>query len=416
MLIKRRYFKTVLISLTLFMLCFLNLSGAALSKNIKVFENQKIINLTNQRLTNYIWEKGDNVAKDGKIEYCQGCDDGNHPAEFVIDGNRNTFATMNTEKGLAHQDSYIIINLTKKYVLHSMWFRASHQANSMEGKIEISISTDNKSWIKVWEHKLGSNSLLTPYEWDISSCLGDVAMYVRIYGFYTGGDFPSNLYRAYELEVYNVVDKSEPDTTITAGPRDGDVLTGKTVTFTFEWEGNDDITPAEELLYSYRLRSEGRNAPWSEWTSSTKKTYKDLHPTNGKLIFEVKAKDLSGNEDSTPAKREFFVYDEEPKITVNIDRPKNYLYIFDREIIPTVKPIVVGSITIECTALSDVSEIKKVEFYVNNELKYVDYYDETNGFSWKWVEQAFGTYRLKVVAYDKLGRTAEEQLEITKYF
>ena len=91
-----------------------------------------------------------------------------------------------------------------------------------------------------------------------------------------------------------------PETTITAGP------TG-TIDYndvSFAWTGLDDVTPTAQLEYSYTL--EGYGTSWSAWTSSTSKSYTDL--SNGDYIFKVKAKDLDGNIDPTPAERSFTVW------------------------------------------------------------------------------------------------------------
>ena len=91
-----------------------------------------------------------------------------------------------------------------------------------------------------------------------------------------------------------------PETMITAGP------TG-TIDYndvSFAWTGLDDVTPTAQLEYSYIL--EGYDTSWSAWTSATSKSYTDL--PNGEYIFKVKAKDLDGNIDPTPAERSFTVW------------------------------------------------------------------------------------------------------------
>lgn len=90
---------------------------------------------------------------------------------------------------------------------------------------------------------------------------------------------------------------SPPETTITGGPS-GVINEDKT---TFIWTGSDDITPAEDLLYSYRLN----NQVWSEWSSKTSWTAIGL--VNGDHTFYVRAKNGAGNVDPSPASREFTV-------------------------------------------------------------------------------------------------------------
>ncbi|MEM2583154.1 MAG: C1 family peptidase [Candidatus Thermoplasmatota archaeon] len=66
---------------------------------------------------------------------------------------------------------------------------------------------------------------------------------------------------------------------------------------TFNWTGTDGNTPTEYLVYSYIL--EGYDLNWSEWTSSTSKTYYNL--PDGNYTFKVRAKDKAGIPDYTPA-------------------------------------------------------------------------------------------------------------------
>ncbi|MEM2388271.1 MAG: Ig-like domain-containing protein, partial [Candidatus Thermoplasmatota archaeon] len=98
--------------------------------------------------------------------------------------------------------------------------------------------------------------------------------------------------------------------------------------------------------------------------------------------------------------------------TITTEKPRNALYIFDREIIPTIKPIVIGKLTIEVSIRSDVS-IAKVEFYVDGALKFID---TTEPYSWTWKEFAIGMHEIKVIAYDAFGRTAEATATVFKIF
>jgi len=69
--------------------------------------------------------------------------------------------------------------------------------------------------------------------------------------------------------------------------------TNQTLSVEFQWEGSDDKTLPENLLYSYKLD----DGAWSDW----KKTNKFLTPNlkEGDHIFSLKAKDEAGNESQT---------------------------------------------------------------------------------------------------------------------
>ena len=96
-----------------------------------------------------------------------------------------------------------------------------------------------------------------------------------------------------------VADATAPDTTITAGPT-GTITTSSA---SMSWTGADDVTPATNLVYAYRL--EPLEADFSAFGSSITTSYASL--PNGSYTFHVKARDLAGNEDATPATRGFVV-------------------------------------------------------------------------------------------------------------
>jgi len=93
------------------------------------------------------------------------------------------------------------------------------------------------------------------------------------------------------------VDLTAPDTQITSGPL-GEI--GET-TATFTFVGTDNLTPAGSLLFSWRLNG----GAWSAFSSNTTVTFTGLSEESH--TFEVRARDLAGNEDTIPAFREFSV-------------------------------------------------------------------------------------------------------------
>ena len=85
----------------------------------------------------------------------------------------------------------------------------------------------------------------------------------------------------------------------------------------------------------------------------------------------------------------------------NITRPENALYFRDKSVISSPLPIIIGPITIEVDAIGIDGFVEKVEFYVDNALRYTD---TVMPFSWRWNEKAFGFKVIKVVAYDNEGK------------
>ncbi|MCX8095493.1 MAG: stalk domain-containing protein [Caldisericia bacterium] len=66
--------------------------------------------------------------------------------------------------------------------------------------------------------------------------------------------------------------------------------TNQTLSIEFQWEGSDDKTLPENLIYSYKLD----DSPWSDWKKITKFLTPNLK--EGDHTFSVKAKDEANNE------------------------------------------------------------------------------------------------------------------------
>jgi hypothetical protein len=94
-----------------------------------------------------------------------------------------------------------------------------------------------------------------------------------------------------------IVDNTPPETAITGGPS-GEVAT-TSVTFTFE--GSDNLTAAPSLQFAWRLDG----GAWSAFGGATTAQLGGL--SEAEHTFEVKARDLAGNEDPSPAARTFTV-------------------------------------------------------------------------------------------------------------
>jgi hypothetical protein len=88
--------------------------------------------------------------------------------------------------------------------------------------------------------------------------------------------------------------------------------------------------------------------------------------------------------------------------SIFIQKPRNHLYINDREIIPLQKTVVIGKITVEMETIN----IDSIEIYVDGVLKYKG--DETQ---WLFDEKAFGTHEIKAVGYHD-SETCEDSVEV----
>jgi hypothetical protein len=104
-------------------------------------------------------------------------------------------------------------------------------------------------------------------------------------------------------------DTTDPETQITGGP--SGTITTNSATFTYT--GSDNITPTASLVYATYLQ--GYDSGWSSFSSATSKSYSNL--PNGSYTFQVKARDLAGLEDLTPATRAFTVNYTPPNLPPN---------------------------------------------------------------------------------------------------
>jgi len=95
---------------------------------------------------------------------------------------------------------------------------------------------------------------------------------------------------------------------------------------------------------------------------------------------------------------------------VEITKPREKrLYVMDKEIMPLpAGTLVVGKITVETSTYPE-EEVEKVEFYVDDTLKYTDV-DEP--YDWLWNEFAIGKYDIEVIAYDGQGNKSEDEINV----
>jgi len=107
--------------------------------------------------------------------------------------------------------------------------------------------------------------------------------------------------------------------------------------------------------------------------------------------------------------------DDQPPV-VEIKKPEKTLYIGNREIIPLpFKPWIIGGIDIDVDASDDQSDIERVEFYIDDELKETD---TTEPYSWTWDERTLLRFRhtIKVIAYDNADNNASDEICVMKFF
>ena len=85
-----------------------------------------------------------------------------------------------------------------------------------------------------------------------------------------------------------------------------------------------------------------------------------------------------------------------------------WLSVNSNRLLEFVVPIHIGDVSLTTRTANNV---EKVEFYIDNELKFVDY---DAPYQWLWDERSFGKHSIEVVAYDTFGNLAYDSIEAWK--
>lgn len=112
-----------------------------------------------------------------------------------------------------------------------------------------------------------------------------------------------------------------------------------------------------------------------------------------------------------------------PEITINIDKPLPGLYINDAHktpffskilkfLMPNIKPIIIGPITIEVNITKNTSGVNRVEFYIDDIFQKSD---NSEPYNFTWNKTAFFTHTIKVIAYDNAGTINIKTLRVRKF-
>lgn len=109
---------------------------------------------------------------------------------------------------------------------------------------------------------------------------------------------------------------------------------------------------------------------------------------------------------TTPARSE----DTTPPV-INIIKPLNKLYYFDRPTISLEKPMIVTMQNIIVEATDDESGVNRVEIYIDGNLKCND---TEAPYTYYWSKFLSGTSVVKVVGYDNAGNSASTEIEVFK--
>jgi hypothetical protein len=154
-------------------------------------------------------------------------------------------------------------------------------------------------------------------------------------------------------------------------------------------------------------------------TSGTSCAIDDLD-YSAKYYWKVVAWDNHGANTTGPLWSFYTKTDTSPPSLAITQPKKGWLYInilgglIQKKFPIFITTFVIGPIDVIATASDSQSEMNRVEFYVDDELKYTDY---ISPYSWSWVERVpLFTYHLKVIAYDNCGNPSTQTMPVRKIF
>jgi len=132
---------------------------------------------------------------------------------------------------------------------------------------------------------------------------------------------------------------------------------------------------------------------------------------NSLYYWIVFAKDEHGSVHAGPTWRFSTIETVPPNVEIVVPE-EGYLYWnWWKMPIPSQNSIVIGAINVDVDASDSGSGVDRVEFYVNDALRYTKNYPP---YKWEWNEKSLGLnlYRLKVTAYDNAGNSASDEIRV----
>ncbi|HEC75746.1 MAG TPA: hypothetical protein ENI33_00605 [Thermoplasmatales archaeon] len=174
----------------------------------------------------------------------------------------------------------------------------------------------------------------------------------------------------------------------------------------------DCIIDISETISCYKFKKDNSSSTFVLWSWGEEQIINFSSQISGKVrVYDGKGNESLANSSNLKVGKEpMFVEDGNPP-TIFIQRPKGHLYIFGRDIFPTIfgNTIIIGDITVNVNATDNENGIEKIEFYVDDELKEII---REEPYEWLWDEKIAWKHKIKVVAYDKAGNTADDEEEV----
>lgn len=148
---------------------------------------------------------------------------------------------------------------------------------------------------------------------------------------------------------------------------------------------------------SYRING----GSWQKYTATLTLSSNGIH------LVDYYSTDKLGNKENT--KSVTIKIDKTTPSLIIIKPEKGFLYINDMKIYYVGSTIAIGGITVKVNTSDTESGIAKVEFYVDNKLKYTDI---TAPYEWKWNEKIYCKHKLKTITYNQAGQTKTAEMDV----
>ena len=96
---------------------------------------------------------------------------------------------------------------------------------------------------------------------------------------------------------------------------------------------------------------------------------------------------------------------------VHITKPVSGIYFNNKLLFNSATTLIILDIDIEVDAFDDQSGIDRIEFYIDDVIKDTTSYPP---YSLLWNERSFKRHTIKVIAFDKAGNSASDELSVIK--
>ncbi|MFH1101250.1 MAG: Ig-like domain-containing protein [Methanobacteriota archaeon] len=203
-----------------------------------------------------------------------------------------------------------------------------------------------------------------------------------------------------------------PNTPNTPNPSNGAI--NISITPTLSWTGGD---PDSGDTVTYSVYFGNTSPPPKVITNQSSTSYiPSSLKYNTTYYWRIIAWDNHGAHTSGPLWT-FTTKIQTSNLQLRITKPEaEYIYRFDKQLRKRTfseTPLIIGKLTITVNATDNISGIKKVEFYIDGELKNTD---NSSPYTWVWTDHTFSLHTVKVVAYNTLDKSLSTEIKVRKFF